>query len=267
MVGADTSAGEADATQKGAAMFWIVYRGLGFWVPLILLGCLLVVFLSAIALTAGPTHLFDDQQVLEPRDGYLLASVSFGLAGALCFLWGLRLNRSVPIDTFAPMPAPLPEHSLYSVKMQYWGVIYLTVGAYFFWQLPAGDRWLHPHHAPLAATKAETPARPMPRASAVNSPSRLRVLDNDQAKRILKQIAPVYPGLAEDAGIEGEVKFSAIIGKDGRVKELALVSGNPILVPAAERAVRQWIYEPTLMDGEAREVETQISVDFSLKTR
>jgi TonB family protein len=271
------------------AMFLIVYKGLGLWIPIILIGCLFVVFIGAIALVAGPTQMFNDRQVLESGDAYLLASVSLFMAGAICFFWGQRVNRPAPIDPFAKTLVPSPDHSLYFVKMQYWGVLFLALGVYFFWQVPAGDHRLHPHHAPYAAGIADTPAAATPPTAmppaatlsttsepslhalvpvpADDSPSRLRIPADQQAQRILKQIPPTYPGLAEDAGIQGKVTFSAIIGKDGRVKDLTLVSGHPLLAPAAEHAARQWVYKPTLMDGEPREVETRIDVVFSLKRR
>src|ERR1035438_5723885 len=116
------SAGSESAT-RGATMFWVVYRGLGLWVTIIPVVCLLVVFVAEAALVVGPTHLFDDRQggVLEGVDWYLPTAVSFFLAGAICFLWGLRVNRPLPIDPYTKMPGPPPNHSLYFVKMQYWG--------------------------------------------------------------------------------------------------------------------------------------------------
>jgi TonB family protein len=254
-------------------MFWIVYKGLGFWVPIVLVVCLLVVFLGEIALIAGPTHVFDDRQtgLLEPGGAYLPAAVSFILAGAICLLWGMRVNRLRPIDAFAKVPTSSPDHSLYFMKMQYWGVLFLAFGACFLWQTP-------PEH-PLLRTSRNTPYTPqkpeMPPATTLQSPQppaghfprRLRVDPAEQAKRILQLSPPVYPALAEQARIQGEVRMDAIIGKDGRVKELSLVSGHPMLAPAAEQAAMRWVYEPALLNGEPIEVTTQIEVDFSLKRR
>jgi protein TonB len=60
------------------------------------------------------------------------------------------------------------------------------------------------------------------------------------------------------------VKFTAEIGKDGAVHELHLDSGPPLLVPAAEEAVRQWVYRPTLLNGDPVDVVTSIDVNFTL---
>ncbi len=62
----------------------------------------------------------------------------------------------------------------------------------------------------------------------------------------------------------GTVRFTAIIGKDGTIQNLQLVSGHPLLVPSATEAVKQWVYKPTLLNGEPVEVITQIDVNFTL---
>jgi protein TonB len=87
---------------------------------------------------------------------------------------------------------------------------------------------------------------------------------NVQAARLVNQPRPVYPPLARQARIQGTVRFNAIIGKDGRIENLTLVSGHPLLVPAATEAVKQWVYKPTLLNGEPVEVVTQIDVNFTL---
>jgi protein TonB len=80
-------------------------------------------------------------------------------------------------------------------------------------------------------------------------------------------VNPIYPGLARQAGIDGLVKLHAIIGKDGTIQELSLISGHPLLVQAALDAVRQWRYEPTLVNGQAVEVDTAIEVFFQLQKK
>jgi protein TonB len=78
------------------------------------------------------------------------------------------------------------------------------------------------------------------------------------------EVKPSYPKLAKAARVTGTVRMKAIIGCDGRVKDLTLISGPPLLVSAAEAAVQQWIYRPTLLNGEPFEVETEIDVTFNL---
>jgi len=79
-----------------------------------------------------------------------------------------------------------------------------------------------------------------------------------------QKIDPLYPPQAIDARIEGTVVLDAHINKDGEVEAVTLISGHPILAPAAIEAVKQWKYQPYLLNGAPVEVETTVSVDFSL---
>jgi protein TonB len=74
----------------------------------------------------------------------------------------------------------------------------------------------------------------------------------------------MYPPLARQTRISGTVRLHAIIGKNGAVQQLEVISGHPLLVQAALDAVRQWRYRPTLLNGEPVEVDTTIDVIFSL---
>ncbi len=97
------------------------------------------------------------------------------------------------------------------------------------------------------------------------APQRIRVGGNVQQAKLLNQPRPVYPPLAKQARIQGTVRFNAIIGRDGTIQNLQVVSGHPLLVPSALEAVRQWRYQPTLLNGEPVEVVTQIDVNFTLQ--
>jgi len=85
-----------------------------------------------------------------------------------------------------------------------------------------------------------------------------------QSAKLVRQPRPNYPPLAKQARISGVVKLSAVIAKDGTIRELQTISGHPLLVPAALEAVKQWVYQPTLLNGEPVEVQTQIDVNFTL---
>lgn len=78
-------------------------------------------------------------------------------------------------------------------------------------------------------------------------------------------VSPVYPKEARKKGISGTVRLHAIIGQDGRVQDLTVVSGDPLLVDAALVAVRHWRYRPMLVEGKPVEVDTVIDVVFSLR--
>ena len=97
------------------------------------------------------------------------------------------------------------------------------------------------------------------------TPERLRVSGNVQALQLISHVEPVYPALAKQAQIQGTVELSGLIGKDGRVRDLQLLRGHPLLVQAALSAVKDWwVYKPTTINGEPVEVRTEISVNFTL---
>jgi protein TonB len=87
---------------------------------------------------------------------------------------------------------------------------------------------------------------------------------NIQQAKLINQPLPVYPVLAREAGVQGSVVLHAIIAKDGRVGELTVISGHPMLIQAALDAVRQWRYQPTLLNNEPVEVDTTITVVFTM---
>jgi len=113
---------------------------------------------------------------------------------------------------------------------------------------------------------AAPPPPPPPKVEAPKpvTPQRIRVGGNVQAALAIRAPKPAYPPLAKQARIQGVVKLNAIIGKDGAIQDLKAVSGHPLLVPAALEAVRQWLYKPTLLNGEPVEVVTVIDVNFTL---
>jgi len=80
----------------------------------------------------------------------------------------------------------------------------------------------------------------------------------------LHRVEPRYPQLAIAARVSGAVELEGIIGTDGRIRDLRPLSGNPLLVPAAVEAVRQWVYSPCLLNGKPIEVIAPITVVFRL---
>ncbi len=122
---------------------------------------------------------------------------------------------------------------------------------------------------PLPPEQRVTPPAPEARhaqqsASAAANPPRIKVGGLVQEGRLIHRALPVYPVLAVRTRVTGVVRLHAIIGTDGRIHELRAVSGHPMLVPAALDAVRQWLYQPTQLNGTPVEVETEISVTFNL---
>jgi periplasmic protein TonB len=103
----------------------------------------------------------------------------------------------------------------------------------------------------------------VPRPAAPRQP--LKVSAGVMAALLIHRVQPDYPALAKAMGLSGTVELQAIIGTDGTVQQLEVVSGNPILARAAVEAVQQWQYQPTRLSGQSVEVETHITVTFTLQ--
>jgi protein TonB len=98
----------------------------------------------------------------------------------------------------------------------------------------------------------------------VATPQRVRVSQGVTQGLLIKKVQPNYPPLARQARIQGSVLLQAEISKDGTIENLRLISGHPMLAPSAIEAVKQWRYKPYILNGEPVEVETQITVNFTL---
>jgi protein TonB len=83
--------------------------------------------------------------------------------------------------------------------------------------------------------------------------------------RKVRHVAPVYPPLAVAARVQGSVRLECVIGEDGRVSDVVVVQGHPLLEAAAVEAVRQWRYRPTLLNGVRVSVVLTVVVDFRLR--
>ncbi len=106
------------------------------------------------------------------------------------------------------------------------------------------------------------PPPPPPPKAAV--PSRIRVGGQVEAAKAIYRPMPQFPPLARMARIQGTVRLEAVISKDGTIQDLKVIQGHPLLVQSALAAVRQWRYEPTLLNGVPVEVVTEIDVNFTL---
>jgi periplasmic protein TonB len=114
----------------------------------------------------------------------------------------------------------------------------------------------------LPAPPAEPVRHKQEKAAAPAKP--IHVSTGVQAAKLIAQVNPVYPALAKQARVAGTVRLTAIIGRDGAIRNLQVMSGHPLLTPAALEAVKQWRYQPTLLNDEPVEVITQIDVNFTL---
>jgi protein TonB len=98
----------------------------------------------------------------------------------------------------------------------------------------------------------------------VATPQRVRVSQGVSSGLLIKKVQPAYPPLARQARIQGQVLLQAQISKDGSIENLSLISGHPMLAPAAIEAVKQWRYKPYMLNGEPVAVDTQVVVNFTL---
>jgi protein TonB len=96
------------------------------------------------------------------------------------------------------------------------------------------------------------------------APIRVKVSQGVTSGLLIHKVQPVYPPLAKQARISGSVVLQAVISKDGSIEKLQVVSGHPMLVQSALDAVKQWKYKPYFLNGEPVEVDTQVTVNFTL---
>ena len=109
----------------------------------------------------------------------------------------------------------------------------------------------------LSATNAPAPK--------VAPPTRIRVSSGVTQGLLVRRIEPQYPQMAKIARVQGAVVLAAVIGKDGTIENLHVVStASPLLNTAAVEAVKQWKYRPYILNGEPVEVDTTVTVNFTL---
>ena len=105
------------------------------------------------------------------------------------------------------------------------------------------------------------PVVPIVRPAVTVAPLRISHMSEGN---LIRKVQPAYPALARTARIQGAVVLQAVISKQGAIENLKVLAGHPMLAPAAIEAVKQWRYRPYILNGEPVEVETPITVNFSL---
>lgn len=108
-----------------------------------------------------------------------------------------------------------------------------------------------------SAVRGPVPPAPMPQKP-------IRVGGNIRPPRVIQRVEPIYPTIAKQARIQGDVRIDAIIDTSGHVVEMKVLSGHPLLVQAALDAVRQWVYEPTRLNEQPVPVVLEVTVYFRL---
>jgi TonB family protein len=116
----------------------------------------------------------------------------------------------------------------------------------------------------LTPTTVQTTQTTTQTNTQTNAVTAVQIRPGDIAGNRDKFVEPIYPADAKAAGIQGTVILDAVIGKDGQISSLKLVSGPPELTKAAWAAVKQWTYKPYLLNGDPVSVETTVTVTFAL---
>jgi protein TonB len=116
----------------------------------------------------------------------------------------------------------------------------------------------------IGIIRATSSTAAVPKLAVPERPERARISQGVTRGRLLLKVEPKYPPIARGARAQGQVVLSAIISKPGKIEDLALLSGHPLLVPAAIEAVKQWRYRPYLLNDGAVEVVATITVTFLL---
>ncbi len=120
---------------------------------------------------------------------------------------------------------------------------------------------------PIVAPPPPPPPPPPPGGGPIarmEAPGAIRISGDVQMPKLVRQVAPVYPTPAREAGTSGLVRLGVIITKEGRVRDIKVASSAGMqLDVAAMEAVKQWVYQPTLLNGAPVEVATTVDVNFA----
>ncbi|HKS82683.1 MAG TPA: TonB family protein [Candidatus Acidoferrales bacterium] len=116
----------------------------------------------------------------------------------------------------------------------------------------------------VAQDQSSSQSAPAASAPSQNAAKTIRVGGSVMQAQLLKMVQPVYPDAVKEAHISGTVVLHATVGTDGKIEDLNVITGPPLLVQPAVEAVRQWEYKPVLLNGQAVRVDTAISVVFTL---
>jgi protein TonB len=116
----------------------------------------------------------------------------------------------------------------------------------------------------LSEVLRSTGSAPVLAKTPAPTPKRIRVPARIAEANLVYDVPPQYPPEAGRARLEGPVVLMAVIGQDGNVKDVRVESGLPILARAAIDAVKQWRYKPYVIDGEPVEVDSRITINFTL---
>lgn len=169
-----------------------------------------------------------------------------------------KINDEVPVLS---APTSIPQHIEYVDEPPKPDFVFSSGPAISLLNR-SGNRAIETE-APVVSPPVPPPLPPPPPPIVNASP--VRRGGKVQAANLIYEVKPIYPALAKMSRIQGVVVLEAIIGKEGAIDSLRVVSGHPLLTQAALDAVRQWKYRPTLLNSEPVEVITSVTVTFTLQ--
>jgi protein TonB len=170
-----------------------------------------------------------------------------------------RLQAPTPAYTPASMSSPSPRPNTQEVPPAPVNPTGGVVGG-----VPGGVVGGVPGGVPSEVPSSTSSLPVLAKAPAPTPAKRIRVAARVVEANLIHDVAPTYPPEAGRARIEGAVVLLAVIGKDGSVQDVRVESGLPLLAQAAIDAVKQWRYRPYLMNGEPVEVDSRITINFTL---
>lgn len=132
--------------------------------------------------------------------------------------------------------------------------------------MPGGDEPSGVLREIIEAARPPAPPTPVRNERPIERPPQRVVMGGNVLEgKLIHKVMPVYPKIALQVRATGVVRIAAVIGTNGRIREMGVLSGHPLLVKAAIDAVRQWVYQPTLLNGDPVEIESTIDVSFTLR--
>lgn len=169
-----------------------------------------------------------------------------------------------PVMLMRQKPVPLYELRFFEGERFYrlWALAYVDGGFRFIGNLKPAESFSPPRRKPAPTDQAKDQAKGD--GSSEESAKRIKFGGNVTAAKIVRRITPEYPAIVRQERLQGAVTLHAIIGKDGTVQQLRVLKGYCSLAEAEVKAVRQWRYSPTLLEGHPVEVDTIIDVIFTL---
>jgi protein TonB len=236
--------------------------------------------------------MFEQSMLLDSaagkKAGALAASLTLQTAGlgTLLLLPLIYTGRLPLVQVYSPLvpritpdppaphtPAPAPSARASSVPRVFSAptrIPPLSTQPSIADDLPAADAAIGltvplPAIAPLGVLPRIEAAPPAVHSvPAAATPKRIVRVGSAQEAKLIHKVLPIYPPLAKLTHVSGTVHLTGIISTDGTIQDLHVENGPPLLIRAALEAVRQWIYQPTLLNGEPVEVATSIDVTFTL---